>query len=189
MRYSFTIKDNNEKSYRTFIWFLFFLHIVAAGIFVLQATDNKVRLSLYILLGFYALLSSLYLSFRNHPKAFETFSLVLALLYANFWFQHVGIAATIIFGVIFLAVSIVQGKRTQVLFTGEGIHLTRVFKTVVFPWQAMSNVILKDDILTIDFKSNKIIQVELAENNLAVDESEFNTFCTRQLNGGDSEQS
>lgn len=181
MNYSFSLKDNNEKSFNQFVWFLFFLHIVAAGVFAYNTIENKVKLSLYILLGFYLLLSLVYYFLRSHKKAFETFSLVLALLYANFWFQHVGVIAVIIFAVIYLLVSVVQGKKTTVLFSEEGIHLTRVFKTIIFPWAAMANVILKDNILTIDFKSNKIIQVEIADNSKAIDEESFNGFCISQL--------
>lgn len=181
MNYSFTLKDNNEKSFNLFIWFMFFLHIVAAGVFAFNAAENKVKLSLYILLGFYLLLSGVYYLLRSHKKAFETFSLILALLYANFWFQHVGTIAAIIFAVIYLVVTVVQGKKTTVLFTEEGIHLTRVFKTIIFSWDAMANVILKDNILTIDFKSNKIIQVEVAENSKAIEEESFNSFCVSLL--------
>ena len=182
MAYSFTLKDNNQKAYKQFTWFLFFLHIIAAAVFVLNATDNKVKISIYVLLGFYALLSGVYFFYRTHKKALETFSLTMALLYANFWYQHVGIVAMLIFAIIYIVVAVVKGKRTSVVFSHEGIQLTRVFKTILFPWTALTNVVLKDDILTIDFKTNKIIQVEIVETAMTVDEAEFNRFCTGQLN-------
>jgi hypothetical protein len=53
---------------------------------------------------------------------------------------------------------------------------------VIFPWAEMDNVILKDNLLTIDFKSNKIIQVEIVEPARGVDETEFNLFCNELLN-------
>ena len=185
MQFSFTLKDNNLKGYKQFTWFLFFLHIIIASVFVLNTTDNKVRISIYVLLGFYALLSIVYFFYRTHRKALETFSLIMALLYANFWFQHVGIIAVLIFAVVYLVVMIVKGKRTTVVFSDEEIQLTRVFKTVVFPWAAMENVILKDNLLTIDFKTNKIIQVEIIESARALDEDVFNRFCKEQLSSGD----
>lgn len=180
MKYSFTLKDNNQKAYKLFTWFLFFLHI-AAGMFALSTDDYKVKLSIYIMLGFYALLSTVYYFYRKHPKALETFSLIMALMYANFWFQQVGILAVIVFAVVFITVTVVKGKTTTVLFTDEGVHLTRVFKTVIFPWTEMDNVMLKDNLVTIDFKTNKIIQVEIVENNRMVDETEFNLFCKEHI--------
>ena len=180
MKYSFTLKDNNQKAYKLFTWFLFFLHI-AAAMFALSTDDYKVKLSIYIMLGFYTLLSTVYYFYRKHPKALETFSLIMALMYANFWFQQVGILAVIVFAVVFITVTVVKGKTTTVLFTDEGVHLTRVFKTVIFPWTEMDNVMLKDNLVTIDFKTNKIIQVEIVENNRMVDETEFNLFCKEHI--------
>ena len=182
MQYSFTLKDNNQKAYNQFTWFLFFLHIIAAAVFALNTADNKVRLNVYILLAFYAMLSIIYFMYRKHQKALETFSLILALLYANFWFQHAGIIAVIAFALVYITVTLVKGKRTTVFFSDEGIHLTRVFKTIIFPWAEIENAILKDNLLTIDFKTNKIIQVEIIEGAKLIDETEFNLFCTEQLN-------
>jgi hypothetical protein len=160
---------------------LFFLHIIAAAVLAFNTSDNKVKLSMYVLVGFYALIYVVYSFFRKQRNAQETFSLIMVLLYINFWFRYVGIATGIIFVLIYLFVALVQRKKTTVLFNIEGIHLTRIFKTVSFPWTEMDNVILKDDLLTIDFKSNKIIQVEIAESDEAVDEEGFNMFCTEQL--------
>ena len=93
----------------------------------------------------------------------------------------IGIIAVIIFATVYLVVTVVKGKRTEVFFKDEGVHLARVFKTVVFPWTEMDNVILKDNLLTIDLKSNKIIQVEIMENSRMVDETAFNLFCKEHI--------
>ncbi|MBL7703184.1 MAG: hypothetical protein JNM14_13105 [Ferruginibacter sp.] len=181
MEYSFILKDNNQKAYRQFTWFLFFMHIIAAAAFILNTNENRVRVAIYVLLGFYFLLAAAYLMFKKHKSAFEIFSLAIACMYAHFWFSYVGVFALLIFAVIFIMVTVVKGKRTTVQFYYDGIHLTRVFKTVLFPWAAMENVVLKDNLLTMDFKTNKIIQVEIVEQAKAVDETEFNLFCNQQL--------
>jgi hypothetical protein len=178
MKYSFILKDNNQKAYNLFTWFLFFLHITAA-LFTLNTDDNKVKLSIYILLVFYAIISAVYYFYRKYAKALETFSLIMALFYVNFWFQQVGIFAALGFALIYTVVTLIKGKSTTVLFSDNEIQLTRIFKTVVFPWIEMDNVVLKDNLLTIDFKTNKIIQVEIVENSKIVDETEFNLFCKK----------
>ncbi len=180
MKYSFTLKDNNQKAYRLFTWFLFFLH-TAAAIFALNTEDNKIRITIYILLVFYAIIGTVYYLYRKNSKALETFSLIMALMYANFWIQQVGIIAMIAFAAVYIIATVVKGKSTTVLFSPEGVNLTRVFKTVIFSWAQMENVILKDNLLTIDFKTNKIIQVEIVETARMVDEAEFNLFCKEQL--------
>ena len=47
-------------------------------------------------------------------------------------------------------------------------------------WNELSNLVLKDGLVTIDFKNNKIIQQIIL--NLDVNEQEFNDFCKKQLN-------
>jgi len=50
-------------------------------------------------------------------------------------------------------------------------------------WNEISNLILKDNILTIDLKNNKLIQHPINENeNKGLDEKAFNTFVQQQLN-------
>jgi hypothetical protein len=180
MKYSFTLKDNNQRAYKLFTWFLFFLHI-AAAMFALNTNDNKLKITICILIGFYIILSTVYYFYRKHSKALEFFSFTMALLYANFWFQQVGVIAVIVFAAVYIIVTMVKGKSTTVLFNDEGVHLTRVFKTVIFPWAGMENVILKDNLLTIDFKTNKIIQVEITETSRMTDETEFNMFCKTKM--------
>lgn len=49
-------------------------------------------------------------------------------------------------------------------------------------WGVLNNLILKDDLLTIDFKNNKFIQQPVDETKTAINEQEFNDFCKEQLN-------
>jgi hypothetical protein len=54
------------------------------------------------------------------------------------------------------------------------------FPSVEYSWSKFANVILKDNILTLDFDNNKLIQLEI-ENEKDINESEFNEFIQRQL--------
>ena len=49
-----------------------------------------------------------------------------------------------------------------------------------FEWKDINNIILKDGMLTIDLKNNRIFQ-NLIEEGVSVDEKEFNEFCRQQL--------
>ncbi len=53
-----------------------------------------------------------------------------------------------------------------------------------FSWAELSNVVLRDGILTIDFRNNHIIQQELDENMDAPNATDFNEFCRQQLQNG-----
>ncbi len=48
-------------------------------------------------------------------------------------------------------------------------------------WSDLSNVVLKDNLLTIDFKNNKLVQKETESAVTDKTEQEFNEFCKKQL--------
>ena len=50
----------------------------------------------------------------------------------------------------------------------------------IVEWSQLANVIKKDDLLTMDFKSNKLLQVQVI-NVDHINEDEFNEFCQQQL--------
>jgi hypothetical protein len=62
-------------------------------------------------------------------------------------------------------------------------------KKIIYPsfpkkqirWSELNNVMLKDGLLTIDFKNNKLIQQVIDESVSSVNEQEFNEFCKEQF--------
>ena len=50
----------------------------------------------------------------------------------------------------------------------------------IIEWNQLSNVVKKHDLLTLDFKSNKLLQVQVI-NAEHIDEDEFNQFCQQQI--------
>jgi hypothetical protein len=68
-----------------------------------------------------------------------------------------------------------------------GFHYDRVVINTLIrqrhDWSAFNNVVLKDGLLTLDFKNNRLMQKEIAddEDDDDADEEEFNTWCRDQL--------
>jgi hypothetical protein len=51
-----------------------------------------------------------------------------------------------------------------------------------FPWSSFNNVLLKDGLLTLDFKNNRLLQKEVDEDEEGdADEEEFNDYCREML--------
>lgn len=69
----------------------------------------------------------------------------------------------------------------EIAFDEEGIIINS-FPKKSYRWALLSNVVLKDCILTIDFKNNKLIQKETQEDTTELEEKEFNEFCRSKLN-------
>lgn len=53
-----------------------------------------------------------------------------------------------------------------------------------YDWSAFNNVILKDGLLTLDFKTNRLLQKEILDDDEEddADEEEFNNYCRERLN-------
>jgi hypothetical protein len=71
-------------------------------------------------------------------------------------------------------------KKEEIGFNIDEIYFNRFFPQIM-QWESLNNVVLKDGILTLDFKSNKVLQFETDdlddEDEEEVTEAEFNSFC------------
>lgn len=91
----------------------------------------------------------------------------------NYWLAGIAL--------VFDIFSSISSRRLDVYVAKDGIRYPAV-PSKKLKWDELSRVILKDGLLTIDFKSNKLIQQMTDLNNTSIDEKEFNDFCKQQLN-------
>jgi hypothetical protein len=69
----------------------------------------------------------------------------------------------------------------EVGFSNDMVVINTIFKKKI-PWSDFNNVMLKDGLLTLDFKNNKLFQKEaLDDDDVDADEDEFNDYCKEQL--------
>lgn len=73
----------------------------------------------------------------------------------------------------------VSAKKLLVKVGSNGISFPS-FPKSFFEWSTLSQVVLKDGLLTIDKKDNTLIQQPVKDFS-AIDEAEFNTYCQSQL--------
>ncbi|MEO5996151.1 MAG: hypothetical protein ABIN89_05480 [Chitinophagaceae bacterium] len=86
---------------------------------------------------------------------------------------------------ILLALLEKQARFTlEIGVTKDRIVFNSLFKRK-FYWTDFNNVILKDNILTLDFKNNRLFQKETIDETGNVEEEEFNEYCRNQLKGSD----
>jgi hypothetical protein len=62
-----------------------------------------------------------------------------------------------------------------------GITLPTTFSERLIGWNQLNNVILRDDLLTLDFKNNKILQLEVLDETGVVTAEEMNQFFKSRL--------
>jgi len=85
--------------------------------------------------------------------------------------------------VFYMAAAFLEGQLKfpqEIGFDNEEIAFNH-FPSKHYSWQEVQNVILKDNIITIDFKSNSILQRETETDTKPELEKEFNEFCRQHL--------
>jgi len=125
-------------------------------------------------------------TYRIFGWIFFPFQLVvLAALFIYFKesVRAAGLAGVIALLILFLILDVlfviaVSIKKVQV---SETCITYPAFPVKSFNWKELNQVILKDGLLTIDLRNNKLIQQLVDENLTRVDEREFNDFCSEQL--------
>ena len=68
----------------------------------------------------------------------------------------------------------------EIGFTHDRVVINNLIRKK-YSWQAFNNVLLKDGLLTLDFKNNRILQKETLDEEGDAEEEEFNEYCNGQL--------
>lgn len=63
----------------------------------------------------------------------------------------------------------------------DGVWFPRFFKYQLFPWKDFNLVLLKGNLITLDFTNNRIAQIDLHETFDEHQSGTFNLFCANQL--------
>ena len=174
-KYEIVLRNEKEKTYFIISCILLFSNFISI-ILLTIAIDFK-KLGPFIL-SILAMLS-LYLGwYFKRPKEKQT-------LYAPFLFFSLAWFATPYLwlgfaNLIFQILDAVSRRKLTVFFSENKILYPSVFNKNI-DWAAINNIILKDGMLTIDLKNNKLIQQYIDESNTAINEKEFNDFCKSRL--------
>ena len=127
-----------------------------------------------------AVASLLYVVLIIFKKRFSYLVPYLLLLLAILWL----IGGNIIFTILLLASAAMAifALRQQVIRIGQTGISYPSFPTTFYNWEAVDQVLLKDDILTIDLRNNQLFQFNLPQESIAaIDVEAFNAFCSAQI--------
>ncbi|WP_133177699.1 hypothetical protein [Chitinophaga parva] len=62
-----------------------------------------------------------------------------------------------------------------------GITLPTTFSEKLFPWTDLQNAVVRNDLFTVDFKNNKILQLEILDDLPATERDTINEYCQGRL--------
>ncbi len=157
------------------------LYLIAFATFIYLATKAPVFVNIYsiaalIILVIFILVK---LKTKRQGKAYFTPGLAIATLTWLFGFYP----SWIMFA-LYAACTLIERElkfNKEIGFTPEEVVLNTLVKKH-YDWNEFRNLLIKDGILTLDFKTNKIIQKEIDGEVSDTMQQEFNDFCREQLN-------
>ncbi len=182
-KFELVLKNEKQKFYDRFAILIMMLNgcgLTAAILYSDHGIFNKTGPVLFLALAFVVVAYPLTLLIKkkvtSHLKRFlfTSFPIVLYWILIGYWW--VGVVTS------FLLLCYVIAKRDLKLAIGEEQILFPSFPVRVIKWEDLNNLILKDRLLTIDLKNNKLIQQLIDERSYSINEREFNDFCRQQLN-------
>jgi O-antigen/teichoic acid export membrane protein len=173
--YQFTLQPQKQSSYLRIELMVVLLHLAT---FIIVAVNNYSKSMGMAVTGIAVSVIYLVLYFSKKQHNFRSSFLQLPIFFFGLWwlYSSVYLMALLVFTLGVFA--IIAKKKVQVIINQDEV-LYQSFPKRQFTWQALNNVLLKDGMLTLDFKNNKIIQQLIEETN--IDESAFNVFCQKQL--------
>lgn len=172
--YRIIVKNERIKSYR-FLALILVLLNVAVFIFLLAYDYKRYEATAaLLLLGIYFFIRS-NIAKKNNQKYYidEIMFFVLAGCWVGLQNYLLAICC-ILLGVLFR----VSLQKIQFVFNANGVYKLN-FPKAVYEWNQFTNLMLKDKILTLDFRNNKLMQLETEREE--IDEASFNQFAKQQL--------
>jgi hypothetical protein len=181
MPYTFFLKNEKSKNYRVISQLLIFFNLTG---FVFLLLNNEERISKNLWLLFSILVTAVYIFFAvkewiSKKPIPEYWHRSLFGFCALFWLIEGYWWLSILLGA-FLLLDFLTHRKLVVTISDKKIIIPSVPKKEV-EWSELNNLILKDDLLTIDFKNNKLFQHFILNSDWDVDEKEFNDFCKSRL--------
>ena len=174
MQFDITFKNEKERTYLLIAFFLVVLHALFFIYLLFDENWWKKGVTGLVIIVLYSLYRLLIIKTSNQRFIYGEgiFFLFLMFLSSAEWWWLSGlemIVSTLCFALL---------QKRSIYFNSYIIeHKTRPYKR--YKWSDLSNVVLKDNIITLDFKNNKFLQEEI---NTSVDENLFNAFAKEHLN-------
>ncbi|MBC7868510.1 MAG: hypothetical protein H7X88_13325 [Gloeobacteraceae cyanobacterium ES-bin-316] len=179
--YSIEIPNEKAATYKVVTLIISVINLLAFGYAVFALQSSSIISLLYIGLTI-SLVSVILLFFRPHQNLLKkTFRIEIAFFICAFtWFASGNyILGLLLF--IFAMAGLVANKIPVIHFSKQEIRYPS-FPEKIFLWKEINFVMLKDDILTLEMKDNRLMQFTLGKivadsiNSLA-----FNNFCNECL--------
>lgn len=176
--YVVILKNHNKQAIEITGWLLSILSVIIFLVTIYQEpTDWGIFFSLFIII---AMMASNFVEKRKKKKISFATLLICAGIGLSFFAETGHIDS------LFILAGIAEkyfNKNKEVGFSESEIVMSGLI-TKKYQWSELNNVLIKDDLLTLDFKNNKVFQDQTddeEDDEYEVESDEFNAYCGERL--------
>lgn len=173
-QFEIILKNEKLKMYRNIAWLFLLLNLVIF-IFLLFYDLYRYPALAFVVAFVLYLLMRWYLFKKGNATTFLD-EFVFFIPAAGWLGLHIYVIAVgcLLMGILY------KISLQKIKFVFSRGHIMKMnFPKKEFNWEVFNNVILKDNILTLDFRNNRLLQAEIE--NKEIKESDFNSFVRSQL--------
>ncbi len=181
-KFELVLKNEKQKLYDRFAIFIFILNGIGICIAQLnprlEIIDKSGKIffvALAVILVSYQFIMLFTNRVTRYLNSFLIASFVISLYWTvlgYWWFGIVSFALILLY--------VISKRKLKVEIDIEKI-IYPSFPAKTIKWNDLNSLVLKDGLLTIDFKNNRLIQQIVDKKSDTIIEQEFNDFCRQQL--------
>lgn len=180
MHYQFELPNTRAKTYSLVTLLVLLINLLMFGLAFVRTSDQSAarsRLLFGLVFGIFALLFHL---LRNKVHFFQSFRSEIAFIIMSLLWLTMGADLPAICVLAVAVMGFFTWKKPVVQITDEQI-IYPSFPAKKISWGEVSNLMLKDGLLTIDLRSNQLIQSEIIPGRATINEQEFNRDCAAKI--------
>ena len=182
-QYSITLRNEKKRSYGISFLVLAGLNFIAFIFLAYVSNEALTRNKSLFAAGSVAACIGLYFIIKNKTRIYFLYA---AILLAAIFFASLRYFIPALIQVVVLLLFLQAVRELVVTVSGQSVSYPS-FPRKNFTWDQLNNLLLKDGLLTIDLKNNKLVQQPVDENETSINETEFNEFCRKQLQPASAE--
>jgi hypothetical protein len=178
MHYDYVVTLKRENAHKTdLVSFLLLIFSILSFSYVQIRSGFKGYLTVSALILFTGLLLNLYVFRKGKEMRFRNWLFAAGIFWLGMpYFQWMFVPF-----VLFALLEAQAKYPLEIGFYDGGIVLNSLFKKK-WPWTSLQSVVLKDGLLTLDFRNNTLIQKEVLDDDEPdAPEDEFNDYCRSKL--------
>ncbi|MEO7984338.1 MAG: hypothetical protein ABI688_09670 [Bacteroidota bacterium] len=175
--YHIALKNEKLRSYYRISWLIIIINSLVFLYLSIFSGYKNIRVIAILYLALLALYFFLRYYFRNTKWQIGIHPFFFFLIMGWIGMEEYWLAAI---PFIFDLLAAVAVRKLSVVVEADKIVYPS-FPAKTINWSDLVNIVLKDGLLTLNFKNNHFIQQFVDEAKTSVNEKEFNDFCNQQL--------